>query len=878
MVLCQSPKTDPQPTLPGADRLMVIRPLPRASWDLTLDSPEASSCDEMYRYESARLKDVDTAVSAKSEIIQDSENVENVTEGTVQFLNQTVSAEQRHSSLADSTYYQDEAVGTSLGDFFKRPVKVATFRWTENSAASDQYSLIPWAAFFSDTRVKKKLDNFAYINCKLVIRFAINASPFYYGALKAVYTPLSGYGTGNLDASTDAARKVLQSQRYTVDLNPQEGSTAIMELPFIHFRNWLRAGRALDFIEMGSLTLVQYAALRSANGVTGAGVDIAMYIHAEDVHLSGPTVALSYQSGRMRQNGKANGWISGPASAVAAIAHKLEDAPVIAPFARATDIAASAVSGIAQLFGFTNEPVIEDIMPFKSLPYGNLASGEISEPAQKLTLDPKQELCMDSRVAGFDGQDELLVSNVAQKESFLAGTNWSTAQTVDTILWTNLVTPDAYNVGTGGAGYNKYFFVPMGYTAKLFREWRGDIIYRFKFIRSQYHRGRVRITWDPYASTTSIVDTANTNFTQIVDLEECDEIEIRVPYMADQPFLDTIHDPTVSWSNGPAPALTVDSNRHNGMLQMRVLNNLTAPELTSDVDILVYVRAADNFELAVPRDIDPRFSFYAPQSKREPISASAQPHNAAKEQGLINYGEKFTSLRDLLHRSTQSLVAVMPYSATSSTKTLSTIVGRRMPRIPGFDPNGLHQATSALGAGTKPYNFVPFHPLSWVSMMYIGQRGGVIWNYNFDSGNTTPVGDLRIQGAPSATVGISGAAFTTGAPNAFVRSMTLNTVRGQGGQGMALTNQLTQCAISAYLPQYARCRFYVNSVTDNTLGQTADSSASDLYEVSALLKGNADPQEVIASGFTCTGPDFNLFGWLGVPQVWRLDSVPGPVG
>ncbi|APG77499.1 hypothetical protein 2 [Hubei leech virus 3] len=834
-----------------------------------------------WTYQSSR-GDIDTGESGKADIQDDLDSVAPIQEGTVQYVNETEGATLTYKSLEDHTFYADEAVGTQLGDFFTRPVKIATFRWLENDSGVDLFTFKPWELFFSDLRVKKKLDNFAYLNCKLVLKFAINASPFYYGAMKASYTPLAGYGVGNLDGSNVPQRKITRSQRYTVDLNPQEGSMAIMELPFIHFKNWLKADMLTDFTNMGEIYLSQYAALRSANGVTGAGVDITIFAHAEDVHLSGPTVGLALQARRMRQDSAPNGWISGPASAVAAAAGALTAIPAIAPLARATDMAASSLAGVAQLFGFTNEPVISDVMPVKNLPFGNLSTGEISEPAQKLTIDPKQELALDTRVGGFDGEDEMVISNIVQRESWLAGTNWSTTQATDTILWTNLVVPCAHDELTITGG-RRIYATPVTHLAQMFKYWRGDLIYRFKFIRSQYHRGRVRITWDPVANTTSQPSSLNTNFTQIVDLEDSDEVEIRVPYMGEKPFLDIPSDYPITWSNGPAPTLVPNQYNHNGILQVRVVNNLTAPEATSDVDVLVYVRAADNFEFAVPRDVSPLNTFFAFQSKRGPIMASAQSHSSNNDQALINFGERFVTMRDILHRSSFSMHSDIAISGVNGTRAITNLRFRRYPRLPGCDPNGFYSAASINSTGNINYNFAAAHPMIWLQQMYIGSRGSVTWNIDYDNEaggvGSGPSGMLTIMHAPpNAIPGKTVTSITIASPaGSMARQLCRGDVAGNGAEGMGLVHQRTQAGLSANLPHYARSRFYVNNVATSTNGQQADDSDSDIWTVQVITKGVASAQAVAQiEMYACAGPDFNLVGFLCAPVVYRQSSLATP--
>jgi hypothetical protein len=112
-------------------------------------------------------------------------------------------------------------------------------------------------------------------------------------------------------------------------------STAEMTLPFLYPHNWLNTTAAVNFTNMGYLHFLQFANLRSANGVTGAGINVSVYAWAEEVEVMGPTTVLALQSDEYEE---ANGTISGPATAVANVAGRLTDTPVIAPFAMATKL------------------------------------------------------------------------------------------------------------------------------------------------------------------------------------------------------------------------------------------------------------------------------------------------------------------------------------------------------------------------------------------------------------------------------------------------------------------------------------------------------------------------------------------------------------
>lgn len=362
--------------------------------------------------------------------------------------------------------------------------------------------------------VKYKLNNFAFIQCTLKLKIMINASPFYYGSMGAFYQPLPNFTPSTIISSASTQSFIPRSQRPCVWLNPQHNEGAVMSLPFFWLKNWLNAQSAGDMTNMGTLDFVNYTTLQSANGVTGTGVSVSVYAWAEDVKLSGPSIGLAVQADTMEVQADeyGQGPVSRVSSAVSKVAGRLKTVPVIGQFATATELGASAVSTVAKLFGFTNVPVIEDTVSMRSDPFPKLATTEIGYPIEKLTIDSKNELTIDGSALGLPPGDEMAISTIVQKSSYLASTTWDTATAVDTILFTSVVTPVLMDQDTTSALGTKLYTTPMAWVSNLFNNWRGDIIFTFKVVASPFHKGRLRISFDPsgYAGL-NILNDANSS-------------------------------------------------------------------------------------------------------------------------------------------------------------------------------------------------------------------------------------------------------------------------------------------------------------------------------------------------------------------------------
>nr|ULF99964.1 MAG: hypothetical protein [Marnaviridae sp.] len=833
------------------------------------------------RHENNRLSktNLDTN-SIPSEHPETEGSVNNESQQT-QFLNETAPEQLMMGSPYDSTA-ASMLTKAHLSTFLSRPTKIRSIVWTENAPAGNYATFTPWSLFFNNTNIRNKLEGFGFMRCKLHLKFTINASQFYYGSIGAFYTPMYGYlqETTGVALGYTAGVQVLQSQKPHVWLDPQTTSTAEMELPFLYHKQFLNTTVLNDLNAMGRLDLTQFAALRSANGVTTSGVNIVVYAWATDVELSGLTAKAVLQS---KKEYVGNGQISGPASTIANVANRMNDIPVIAPFAKATEMVAGTVGKVAAMFGFTNVPNVKDVEPVKPSCFHTLASSEISEPINKLSLQPKQEIAIGSQYAGDPMADQLHISNFCQRESFLCGSLWTTATVEDAVLFTSYVTPQLYEK-SGGSNYSVHC-TPMAYASFMFNNWRGDLIYRFKVIKTQYHRGRLSISWDPLQTNMADMPGFGNPRIQnmIFDLEDSDTIEVRVPYMQDLAFTQlrdgagAITGPW--WSNGPSPTATDPERNCNGIIQVRVVNRLTAPEASSDVDVLVFVRAADNIEFAIPSEARNRTHLQL-QAKREFIMGDPSISDPVTYSEI--YGEKISSFRQLLHRQSKTSTQVIPRTANwNGTVLYAKFPFQRTPKPYGYAPNGSEVANGTLVPGsTFPFNYVRVHPITWLQSCFIGTKGSTNWTFNCMNNNgketeaIMSVGVCRTVEQVSNKPSYVAVLGTLGTSSLMKEHNAMSSLERQGAQGMALTNQITQAGLSVNLPYYSRYKFQINNhlYSYSLTNDKDDEQNKDWYELT--IKRGIDPgttdANVLVDTYVGTGPDFDFVFFVNCPYFINL--------
>jgi len=762
--------------------------------------------------------------------------------------------------------YQPITPSIDLQNFLKRPVRLTTFSWT--SSWSNQTNTV-WNTFLTNTAISNKLQNFAYIRGKLKLKVVVNGSPFHYGALRMVYYPLVGYAPGFIGSgATNGSKSIPYSQHPGFYIYPQTSTGGEMECPFFYFRDYLPLKSTVNTLGMGRVDFVEFVPLRSANGTFSNGVTVSLYGWMEDVELAGFTSQAILQSDSYDE---AAGPVSKPASIVADWASYLEKVPIIGRFATATRLGSSAISKIAMLFGWSNVPIVSAVMPFKNLPFHDLASAEISQPVSKFTLDPKAEVSVSPYMVGLEGHDELAISSIIQRESYLTQFTWNTTDPADTFFMSCLVNPLMYDRGTAAAnGTYGIQMTPMCMVARLFRYWRGDLIYTFRIISSKFHRGRLRFHWEPYSTPSTSTDTSHLNMTKIVDIESTTDVEFRIPYLQPVPWCEHAHQGDIYTTNrySTSSVRVPSTDDDNGCFVVRCLNSLSAPVDTAPVTVMVFVRAAENVQFANPVDIINRFSYIEPQGD-DGIEYVTQ---VDKGTYMKNWGEPILSLRKLLRRS--SLVDIKPLLLTSDATAYiqeARYPMTKYPPHPGYSTSSYEVSRSVNDASLKPFNYTNMTHFSWIIPCFLGLRGSMRWHFNIishlDHGPDS-VAVVRTPGVVTAAPSTVSVVVSTSNTRTKYLCDTFNNIGTFGGAGMALTNYETQTGLSVEMPYMIPYKFYLNNYYTLGVGSSNDKSNADTYMVIVRTNDNNANQDMAMERYSSIGTDFNAHYFLAVPTLY----------
>jgi hypothetical protein len=688
-------------------------------------------------------------------------------------------------------------------------------------------------------------------------------------------------------------------------MDPTTSQGGELCLPFFWEDNYLSVPDQ-EWRDMGQITIQTLQQLLHANGATDI-VTLNVFVWAEDVKLTIPTSsapgALTPQMGVKDEYG--TGPISRPASVVARAAGALKNAPAIGMYARATEMAANAISSIATTFGYSRPNNIEDIRYYRPTPLGNIGNTNVADTCQKLTVDAKQELTVDPRTTGIGPADELTIKSIATRESYLTQFPWDRTDPTETPLWQTEVTPMTWAYRTGGP--NPEMHVPAcAFAALPFRVWYGSMKYRFQVVSSNYHKGRIKIVYDPHGFATN---EYNTNYTYIVDIAEDKDFTVQIGWGSDKPYC-VVGAPgrfgvnsaaQVPYSNNVTGV--VPGNRANGVLRVYVVNELTTPNslVPNNIAVNVFVSAGDDiqfrnpsatldnytyFPIPNPEELDtkvparkvydPQMGEVTPQGDTEDTAEPSKPMAQSVDETILNtvstddhyskvfYGEEIVSFRQMLKR------YCLHYTDSLRSEGGNVVwrtIFNAFPFHKGFAPGAISPVTFPVEAN---YNFCKMTLLTYLTPAFTGRRGGVKWKINSISGAGNNQGTMLVSRLDDSEPYESVVTDIDGQTDDALRSNYFDLLQGTVAGG-AITNTYNIPTLEIEAPYQQNLRFS----PAKRANFTSDTSYSDTLVYDKMT--NFSIGELQVNQYLCAaGEDFSLFFFTGAPIMYynQTGAIP----
>lgn len=824
-------------------------------------------------------------------------------------------------SMPDETFKTSDTSDSDLQSFFARPIKIASYNWAIDQVLFETFN--PWTLFFENPRVVNRISNYNLLRSKLKVKIILNGNGFHYGRAIASYIPLPQQDNMTVDRAFFIQDVVQASQRPHVYLDPTLSQGGELTLPYFWYKNYLSIPNS-EWTNMGEMVIHGMQPLKHANGASD-NVTISVFAWAEEISLSVPTSiapgTLSPQSGMASgaNDEYGTGPISKPASILAKAAGALSSIPVIGAYARATQIGAGAMAAIASVFGYSRPINVDPIHSYKPMFMGNMVNTNAEDTSTKLSTDIKQELTIDSRVAGLGNTDEMVISSIASRESFLTRFNWGTTSNTEELLFSMLVDPGVHTQLNSGLLSPEYHLPACAFAVMPFKYWRGSMDYRFQIVSSNYHKGRIKIVYEPF-DFAAVTAEYNTNYTYVLDIAETKDFTVKIGWGQTEGFRK--HSPlgadpsSVFRGDGVNVTYAPDDFIGNGILNVYVVNELTIPNslVNNDIQVNVFVSACDDFEVAAPDMSELQTASYLPPptATRAGATQAVVPEKPARKPrrqtlqpqgGIEEAGDKDSTPEPStpMHEDVQLTMASTP---TQSDNTLSVYFGesiqsfraiikryclhRQFPidtnngAIPpgpttwishqyyfpfhrGYDPNGFWTI------GSSFYSLSQMTLMNYIVPAYSGFRGGVRWKSQV-WGTALPTAFHKVQRLQT-TQRQSEQVNPITYSNNLEFALELEVSATSGGEGLHAQSLINNPVLEYEIPSTTPYRFLPakdNNWTDRSGAKYAkDTTPMSRWEsFFNLTTGGA----IVRSDFCAGAEDFTTFFFTGAPILYKYDA------
>lgn len=423
------------------------------------------------------------------------------------------------------------------------------------------------------------------------------------------------------------------------------------------------------------------------------------------------------------------------------------------------------------------------------------------------------------------------------------------------------------------------------------------MIYRFQVICSKFHRGRLRVVYDPEGAAGNLTPSQaeyNTAYNTIVDISETTDFEIKVGWGQPTTYRqhnDLTNPPVITYGEGPTPISYEASSFEygNGVLSVYVVNDLVAPDTTidNDISVNVFIKAADDFEVAAPSSANVNRLRFRPQSEELAIhnlpaaapgsapliDSYATDSNLTGPANLIHFGESVRSFRPLLKRYNVHEYSAYPQALVGTNTALMRIERPAMPFEPGYAFLADGTSTVPLPIGAAYYAYANMTMLKYISSAYVGWRGSIRWkvtNGGCCNNYLSPIMVSRYTGCkPLNATGLSSSAVRVDDYGDFYDGTN-------GFEGALLEFPSINPVTTFEVPYYTKYRFApARQLTDFTTTGGTDWMPCWKYRV-AYSNLNGDINNVTPNFMTlcAAGEDFNVGFFVGAPVMFLETTIP----
>lgn len=339
-----------------------------------------------------------------------------------------------------------------------------------------------------------------------------------------------------------------QSMRQNVIIDTNNSSTAEMIVPFIYPYNWCRMNSNQTDL-LGDVTLSTLTGITNIEGVPSTGT-VQVFASFENIHLQGNTL-LSESAETSSQN----------------------------------------------------------VQPMRQQILGNTANIDATDSTQLLAFTSQAGVSQDTSIVS-SAKDMNNVHNFKTQEWFLGSYDWSPTMDSGNIVQSFGVTPFLSSFLATAANVRNHQLGPPAALALPFKFWRGSMKLHFKVACSNFHKGMLRVAYDPQIlnpnsfSATGADPTYSVGYNQIVDISKEKEFTVTIGWHKNTPFR---HCPPLALMEPLDYPSFVGTLRPawekycNGSITLNVGVPLSVSDgSVTPVTVSVFASACDDFEVMCP--------------------------------------------------------------------------------------------------------------------------------------------------------------------------------------------------------------------------------------------------------------------------------------
>jgi hypothetical protein len=739
----------------------------------------------------------------------------------------------------------------SIIDFMAKPFLIDTLTWT--GAQTPETNLAQYVAesyIMSNTSWNNKVEGFSLCRGTAVLTVQLNSNPFQQGRLLISFLPQGGDLTGSQSYfKLHTNNLVQQSQLPNVELDCRD-SVAVLKMPYIAPTNFYSLAPTAVNFGWGTFIITVLGQLYTS---TEVNVNVSVYLHFEDFELAAPLIPQAssgrkkYVAGTFKKGTDESkllsahkpGTISQGLSLVSRVSAAIGSIPSLAPYAIPIAWFTRFGAGLASSFGWS-KPLSLDaptVVARQVNRYAANSDGLDTALPLGLICDNAVNIISDISIRT---EDEMSMPFLLGVGSYVNQYSWSDTAAANSTIFNMPIGPSqafqTYSINS----HDTDFGPPMFYLSKGFKYWRGSIRIILKLVKTDYHTGRLEITFSPTDQAALIINptitTSQLALREIIDIADGDQICLDLPYLLNVDFLEMKNQPTF------------------GFLQVKVLNELRHPDtVANNVAILYYTCGGRDLQFAGPSPYPGHGSPWLPQGGSselvcETIGGSADlGFRANVNQRTV--GEIVTSVKQMLNRYCPFLIDNVAY-ATGLSNGCQFFPWALM--IYGLGSGGLPYIAPVIGGDT----------FSYIAPMFAYYRGSV--KVAFNSGNTLPITvfTLPTTNPPASQRNVLLSAFT----GYFDASFSTAALNDSTYMGINIESSNVGAAF-VKVPYYCKTRCSMVAPSQNMLSNRGSALiSSDLSQPDsrANFVCNGTSTFSLARSF---GDDFQLSYFLSCPGV-----------